>query len=234
MGLDICISPIKSTIGTVEDYDSESQYNSEIAIIDNLINIIKNKIKDQTGLEANWNEEEVGLDSDNADEVNIFCERLGSYAILHQLRRYAAHIDVNNKPPEEPCELHEASNDQALLKIYDEEVKTQFPHLIDHSDCDGYYIPCEFSVPIWIQPSEIEMDNSDDDLLISVGSSILLKKELCVLNEYLKISTDELQDIENITEKFINDDWEFVKWCWAILFYMCDLSIKHNQPIIFC
>jgi hypothetical protein len=232
MGLDVCISPIKATIGSIEDYESENQYQQELIIIENLIALIQAKIKEQTGKTITWNEEEI--EPDKEENIELFCERLGNYSVLHHLRRYAAFIDKTNAPPETPCELEEAANDEILLEVYDGETRTQFPHLIDHSDCDGYYIPCSFEKPLWIKPSEIGMDQDDDEMLISAGSSKKLLEELTILNNYLQIDTDEISNLEEFATRIASDKWEFVKWSWAVLYYMCVNSIKFRQPMIFC
>lgn len=237
MGLDVCISPIKATIGTHEDYSTETQYLSELEIIDNLITLITDKIKDQTGEVFSWNENDIGSSIEDLmqdSNLTLYSEQIGNYNLIHHLRRYAAHIDINGKPPENSCELEDASDDKLLLKIYDEEVKTKFPHLIDHSDCDGYYIPCDFPKPLWIKPSEIGMDENDDDILISVGSSICLLKELLEINKFLNIPITELEDLDKYAEQILDDDWEFVKWSWAVLHYMCQKCTQLHQPIIFC
>lgn len=236
MSLDVCISPIKTTIGAMEDYSSEAQYRCELEVIENLITTIQKRIKEQIGKIKVWNEEELCPDHDELvqeDDLNVFCERIGSYSIIHNLRRYAAHIDINGKPPLERCELEESSKDDFLLQIYDGDVDTKFLHLIDHSDCDGYYIPCEFETPIWIEPAEIGMKDNED-ILISVGSTNKLLKELEMLNEHLQIDVNVIDDLESFSEKILDDDLEYVKWAWAVLYYMCKASIEHRQPIIFC
>jgi hypothetical protein len=237
MGLDVCISPIKATIGTIQDYETETQYRSELEVMEKLVAVIKEKVKEQAGKNIVWNEEELQSDNDESlkeEGIEYFCERLGTYSLLHHLRRYAAHIDVKGEPPQEPCEVDEVNQDACLLKVYDNEVVTHFPHLIDHSDCDGYYIPCSFDTPIWINPSEIGMEEDHEDLTISVGSSEKLLKELEKINEYLKISPEETEDLEKFSEKLASDEWEFVKWSWAVLYNMCQQSLKFRQPIVFC
>jgi len=230
MGLDVCIQPLIATIGNIEDYNSQEHYHCELQMIKKLINIIKSKITEQTNAPVDWNEEI--LDDNINDKDRIFCERIGNYNLIHHLRRYALHIEVNGKPPldcsEDPCK------DELLLKIYDDELKTSFPHLIDHSDCDGYYIPVEFPKPIWIKPSEIDIEEEVDNPLISIGSTINLLKELETINKYLQVNIDDLENLENYSERITGDNNEFVKWCWGVLYQMSTNSIKFSQPIIFC
>lgn len=237
MGLELYITPIKTTIGSLKDYDTETIYREKLETIESLIEIIQQKIKEQTGKVEVWDEEQLSPHDEELvkqDDMEDFCERIGNHSMIHHLRRYAAHIDVVGKPPEYSCELEEASNDEFLLDIYDEKTKTNFPHLINHSDCDGYYIPCDFPEPIWIEPEEYESLEKHIDEPISVGSSLRLMDELNKINTYLKINPDDIEDLEKFYETISNDNLEFVKWCWAVLHTMCQKSINHRQPIVFC
>lgn len=233
MGLDICIQPLISTIGNVDDYNSQEHYQCELAMIKNLINVIKSKINEQTNKPVNWNEEEIDF-SKLPEGNNFFCERIGNYNLIHHLRRYALHIDINGKLTDDFSSLLDPCEDKLLLKIYDEELKTNFPHLIDHSDCDGYYIPVEFSTPVWIKPSEIDIEDDDSSMLISIGSSINLLKELEFINKHLQVDISDLSDLEIFSGKIAGDELEFVKWCWGVLYQMSVNSIKYSQPIVFC
>lgn len=237
MSLDVCVSPIKTTVGNIEDYYTEAQFREQQQIIENLISLIQSKIKEQTGKILVWNEEELKPHNEelvNEDDINVFCERVGDYKLIQLLRWYAAHIDIEGNAPLTPIGIEDVNKDKLLLQIYDGEIETKFKHLIDHSDCDGYYIPCHFDEPMWIHPSELNMTDYDEDLMISVGSSYKLMEELENLNKYLNIDTENLEPLEKYSDSIAGDKWEFVKWCWAVLYYMCQNSIQFRQPIIFC
>ena len=83
--------------------------------------------------------------------------RVGNYHALHVLREFA-----------------EQHNDDGTIT-----------HLLDHSDCDGVYIPVRFTEPLWIP-----MRNRIDGIVFepvdfSVGSSLALLDELNTLGPAL-------------------------------------------------
>lgn len=232
MGLDVCLSTIGAYLIDIDEEDREEfeeEYKLATQEYEYVIREIKDLVSKQTGKKVEWNEKmPVNVDDIQHDE------RVGSYSLLHYLRRYAAHLDQNGKPPGKDCEK-DPSKDPLLLKIYDEEVSTKFPHLIDHSDCSGYYIPCDFPKPLWLEP--FESDNSDDEEFveyISVGSSTKLLEELLEINKHLNLDTDDIMnDLSGYFEKIANDDLEIEKWCWSVLYYMSLNSKMLGIPVVF-
>ncbi|MGD9580701.1 MAG: hypothetical protein AB7V50_04970 [Vampirovibrionia bacterium] len=232
MGLDISVGSLKYYL--IDQDESNDNGNSELIKAqkeeyEQIIKVIKENIKQQTGQIPEWSEEE----SDEYDESTVGI-RVGSYHLLHYLRRFAAHIDLDAKPPE-PCRECDPTQDEFLLDIYDGKSVTKFLHLIDHSDCNGYYLPCDFDEPLWIDPEEFGKSH-DDELVeyLSVGSSIKLKEELLELNKHLNIDLDKsLDDIYSYAEEIEGTDYEVEKWCLCILYKMCQASINLRLPVIF-
>ncbi len=117
---------------------------------------------------------------------------LGPYSWLHQLRRFAAHLDLRGEVPE-PGDEHAAADPvleryftlakrhnrpepgfvkrvAGAAKASDEpEPKLSFDHLILHSDAEGYYVPVAF--PKVLYPSK------DDIAGAMIGSSQALVEE---------------------------------------------------------
>lgn len=116
-----------------------------------------------------------------------------------------------------------------LLKIYLGEEQTRFPHLIYHADNSGYYLPCLFEKPLWIDATLAGKDNIG---LISVGSSLALLDELIELNKYLDINLLEIHDLTTFQQKIAHDELGLVKLTWAILYTMCLNSKKHTLPLL--
>lgn len=117
---------------------------------------------------------------------------LGPYSWLHQLRRFAAHMDLRGELPE-PGDEH-AAEDPVLVRYFtlakrqnrpepgfvrrgvgaskptdETEPKLTFDHLILHSDAEGYYVPIAF--PKVLYPSK------DDIAGAMIGSSHGLAEE---------------------------------------------------------
>lgn len=232
MGLDISVGSIKYYIIDHEDgcVDCDSiDYQNQQKQYEAVIKIIKDEVKAQTGSFPEWSEEE----SDEYDESKVGI-RVGSYTLLHYLRRYATYLDINNAPPE-PCKECEPTQDQLLLDIYDGKKSTSFPHLIDHSDCNGYYIPCDFETPLWVDPLDYGVEQ-DEDLVefLSVGSSTKLLQELLEINKHLGVDLNKtVTDIYEYAEDIEGTDYEVEKWCLCILYKMCLTSAKLKLPIIF-
>lgn len=116
-----------------------------------------------------------------------------------------------------------------LLNIYKGEEQTQFPHLIYHSDCSGFYIPCKFEKPLWIDSETLGEGKSG---LVSVGSSLTLLEELLELNKYLDINLLEVHDLNNYQQKVAQEDLGLVKLTWAVLYTICLHSKKYTMPLI--
>lgn len=220
MSLDVCVCPLKAGLDPENTDMTAEEKQERLALIEKDVALIKAALAKKTKEDVPW-------DASHGTEEDYKCERLGNYAVLHQLRRYAAHLDVYNKPPAASCDLEEATKDEALLKLYDGETGTSFPHLIDHSDCDGYYLPVSFNDPIWI-------DKDGEDEVISVGSTVKLLQELRYINKHLQVDPDLTENLETLSEGLVSDDLEFEKWAWAVLYAMCLRSLELNLPIIFC
>lgn len=232
MGLDISVGSLKYYILDHED-DCKNCQSEERKCqqqeYEATLKIIKDKIKAQTGTIPEWSEEE----SDEYDESKVGI-RVGSYTLMHYLRRYAAHVEFNKQPPE-PCRECDPTQDQLLLDIYDGKRTTSFLHLIDHSDCNGYYIPCDFETPLWIDPLEFGVEQEDELVeFLSVGSTIKLQQELLEINKYLGIDLNKtVKDIYEYAEDIEGTDYEVEKWCLCILYKMCLTSVELKLPIVF-
>lgn len=113
------------------------------------------------------------------------------YIDLYRLRQLAAYIEngedfadiLKQREPDEDEEM-----DPILARIYEDEIDTQFPHLIKHQGEDGYYLPVDFSEPLWIDGEVSEglkpeegSEEEEEDALTSFGSSAALLRELHLL-----------------------------------------------------
>ncbi|MDX2817545.1 hypothetical protein PV410_34290 [Streptomyces sp. PA03-5A] len=70
------------------------------------------------------------------------------YSGLHTVRRLAVHLAAAGCLPEPLDQAQRASDDPLLNKFYEAlpgDPPGPFDHLIHHSDCEGYYVPVDFS-----------------------------------------------------------------------------------------
>lgn len=77
--------------------------------------------------------------------------------------------------------------DPLLAAIWEDEEPTRFPHLIKHQAEGGYYLPSDFTEPIWIavEPDDDEDEEPIEEAVVSFGSSIGLQRELVELEGLL-------------------------------------------------
>jgi hypothetical protein len=152
-------------------------------------------------------------------------ERIGSYSALHQLREYAAHLEVFSKPPAR----YEGTDAGLLREIYGGSRATGlFPHLINFSDCEGLYLPIALAEPIWIELEE--------GTTYSVGSSIALARELRTINEFLGVRKDhgQLRDEGLDPYEVLDLDDGTPRWQWGVLHWLARVSVERNLLLQFC
>jgi hypothetical protein len=167
-----------------------------------------------------------------------YTEQVGPYAIFHHLWRYAANIEMNNKPPTEPGThpLDDPFYQQAIAKS-----QTRFDHLLRHSDDYGYYYPVDFDRPLEIT-ADVESGGFLKKLFgssksevkpVSFGSAIRLQKELLEINEFLKVPVRDEAPSQTYEDAIHGDEWGDEKWTWTVLFFMSRKAIEHGQIMVF-
>lgn len=103
-------------------------------------------------------------------------------------------------------------------------------HLLCHSDCEGFYVPIDFSEPIFADEKDIPGG--------MLGSSHGLMRELIAVAPYLNISLsgDELMDseAERINESVESEGPFWIeKAVWISLYEAARLSIEYRTAICF-
>jgi hypothetical protein len=171
------------------------------------------------------------------------------YSGLHYLRRIAAHISYTGKLP--PPGDNESSKDALLEQYYTESIQEKAPkgflalfkkppksnafefnHLLHHSDCEGYYLPVEFSV---IFP--------DPKLKVAgemIGSSHCLLRECKRLAEVLAIPHDIDPESAELWDAADNqgqgDGWRrygVESFTCVRLLHACEASIRSGAVLVF-
>ena len=125
-------------------------------------------------------------------QYEMLSTKTGSYAGLHVLRREYARMKTwtDYSTEKDLTPRHLAS------------------HLLNHSDCDGWYLPEKFDSPVWCE-------SDGDKYHVSIGSSYRLLEELC----------------EMLAHK---DQWpEDIQWRWDALFVVAIASSATRTPVEF-
>jgi len=135
-------------------------------------------------------EEGIEIDLLSRPGVEIWEGGIDRFMDLYQLRQIAAYLEQNRdiapllkaRPPSD------GEPDPLLVSIWDGELTTRFPHLINHQADGGYYLPADFAEPIWLEADEDAIDEEDEEAepYISFGSSIGLQRELTELADLLR------------------------------------------------
>lgn len=127
------------------------------------------------------------------EAMEVFSAEMHGYSGIHHLRRIAAHLSLNGGLPE-PGDVN-AAKDPVLQRYYEGAVapapsrmarwlggkpSPRFDHLIQHSDCEGFYVPQDFP-HVLAAPDELELTGG------IVGSSQQLLRETEVLAHALEL-----------------------------------------------
>ncbi|MBW4621011.1 MAG: hypothetical protein KME17_16845 [Cyanosarcina radialis HA8281-LM2] len=145
------------------------------------------------------------------------------YRDLHYLRRFYAHLRSNLQVPPPLMEGERAAEDPVI-----EMVSSPAHHLLYHSDCDGFYVPIEFSEVIF-----------DSDVIGElIGSSQKLMAELLFVAPFLNIDlsggilTDD--EAEKVNDEALSEEpYATEKMVWINLFECARISIDYGTAIVF-
>jgi hypothetical protein len=185
------------------------------------------------------------VEPEDLPEENTWSARIGSYGMLHHLRRLAAYIDAGRPLPEP---IDDRASSDLVLKARHEGVnpspsvwarifgknkppRSIFPHLIDHSDAEGYYLPIDFPEPL-VPTGKLEVPGG------FVGSSVRLLDECQRLAALLELPPDadpESSEFDEPTES--GPLWQRH----AIASYVClqliagaRASVNARAAMVFC
>src|SRR5215831_150663 len=186
-------------------------------------------------------------------EVNaadfISLEMFG-YSGLHYLRRIAAYINYTGKLP--PPGDSDSSKDVLLEQYYTESIQEKAPkgflalfkktpkrkafefnHLLHHSDCEGYYLPMEFTSVIFPDP-KLKVAGE------MIGSAPGLLRECKCLAEALAVphgidpESDELWDAADNQGQ--GDGWHLYgveAFTCVRLMHACEASVRSGAALVF-
>ncbi|KAL1409121.1 hypothetical protein Q8F55_005948 [Vanrija albida] len=144
------------------------------------------------------------------------------YSFLHYLRAAAYHHAEGRSLPAQDGEGYDAADD------YDFDPGS---HLLNHSDCEGYYVPVDFAEPL-----------VDEQLAGGIlGSSVALQRELLAVAPALGIQVESAGG--RVTDESVaavnasSEDEDHAHWrareVWLALYDATRQSIAGGQVIVF-
>lgn len=156
--------------------------------------------------------------------------RVGGYSDLHILRGLAMAIEQSHP------RLHDLT-EQELEVIAEsfyrqEQPTTTFPHLINHPDDSGFYVPYELPTPMTISGIP---KGYDEKINVTFGSSVSLLAELERLNAALQLPGDlgELGE-EAFVALAEQHKWPTATYVWGVLRLYARESLERPGFVQFC
>ncbi len=132
--------------------------------------------------------------------------------------------------------LTEEDFDEAIEEFYESgKSETGFPHLLHHSDAEGYYVPYTLPEPMVVTATVKDEDGEDEETVISIGSSPALLAELDRLAPHLGLTQDmgELGE-EEFDELAAAHKWPTAAWVWGVLHWYARESTRGMTFMQFC
>lgn len=172
------------------------------------------------------------------------------YSGLHYLRRIAAYITFTGKLPlpgdndssKDPLveryytDSLEEKDPKGLLSLFKKSPKIKsfdFNHLMHHSDCEGYYLPLEFTNVIFSDP-ELKIPGA------MIGSSHRLLQECQRLAAALAIPHDMDSESDELLEAAQNqgegEGWQrygVESFTCVRLIHACEASIRSGAALVY-
>ncbi|MEM7167635.1 MAG: hypothetical protein AAF581_19435 [Planctomycetota bacterium] len=149
------------------------------------------------------------------------------YSFLHYLRRAYARVAADPDFVAEPLPADaDPGEDTAVAHEYERAAS----HLLCHSDCEGYYVPQDFTDVVFCDEEEAPGG--------MIGSSYRLRDELLEVAPALGIQIEgglvSDSEVERINELSYEDEGLFRELTvWITLFEAARLSIEHNAAVVF-
>ncbi|GID12142.1 hypothetical protein Aru02nite_30310 [Actinocatenispora rupis] len=169
-----------------------------------------------------WREPERGRVPATRAHVGSF-----SYSCLHTLRRVYALLDEGR--PVTPAAADTAEDDAEVV----ESVSLMFEsHLLNHSDCEGYYVPAEFDDPLFLPPDRVAGGG-----MVGSCQALLAELRICAPAIGIRLGPDgALSDAEadRVYELPEDDPFSTETMVWLTLHEQCIASIASGRALVFC
>lgn len=170
-------------------------------------------------------EEGIEIDLLSRPGAEIWEGSIDRFMDLYQLRLFAVYLERGQDPSAalQSTQEPEDEPDSLLVSIWEGDETTRFPNVVNHQADGGYYLPVDFAEPIWLEVDEDqveEVDEDDDEQVVSFGSSIALQRELVELEGLLKqagLTTSDpayrcLQVLQTAANQSVSNDLPIIIW----------------------
>jgi hypothetical protein len=162
-------------------------------------------------------------------------DRIGLYSDLHVLRGLALRFERAGAQSLAGCT--EADLQEETDRFYDAEpaVTTRFINLVNHSDCDGVYVPLPLGEPVTVSGT-LKLPGADEaEVNVSIGSSEGLLDELDELAPLIDLPGDRGSLSEKHFEQVVADHrWPTAAYVWGLLHWYARESVRSKTLIVFC
>jgi len=162
-------------------------------------------------------------------------DRVGLYSDLHVLRGLALRYERGGLPA-----LEDVTEDDLQVetdRFYEAEppLATRFLNLVNHSDCDGVYVPLPLREPVTVSGT-LKLPGADEEAVnVSIGSSEGLLDELDELAPVLAMPGDRGSLSEAHFEQAVAvHRWPTAAYVWGLLHWYARESVRAKTLIVFC
>jgi hypothetical protein len=162
-------------------------------------------------------------------------DRIGLYSDLHVLRGLALRFERGGAPA--LMDVTEEDLQGETDQFYDAEppLSTRFLNLVNHSDCDGVYVPLPLAEPVTVSGT-LKLPGADEEAVnVSIGSSEGLLDELDELGPLIDLPGDRGSMSETHFEQAVADHrWPTAAYVWGLLHWYARESVRAKTLIVFC
>ncbi|MBC8021719.1 MAG: hypothetical protein H7Y14_01275 [Burkholderiales bacterium] len=162
-------------------------------------------------------------------------DRLGLYSDLHVLRGLALRFERAGA-----SSLEGATEEDLQVeteRFYDAEppLATRFINLVNHSDCDGVYVPLPLREPVTVSGTLKLPGAQEEAVNVSIGSSEGLLDELDELGPLIALPGDRGSMSETHFEQAVaGHRWPTAAYVWGLLHWYARESVRAKTLIRFC
>ena len=157
--------------------------------------------------------------------------RVGRHSDLHVLRGLA--IVLEKQGLAAVARMSDEEFGEAAESFYAGAASaTRYSHLVNHQDDRGYYVPFELPEPLVIEATLV---GRSEPILVTVGSSQALLRELDELNTVLRMPGDagELGEV-NFDKVTSAHTWPIATHVWGVLHLYARESAERYLFVHFC
>jgi len=162
-------------------------------------------------------------------------DRVGLYSDLHILRGLALRFERAGTQALEGATEGDLQAETDRFYEAQPALPTRFIHLVNHSDCDGVYVPLPLAEPVTVSGTLKLPDADEEAVNVSIGSSEGLLDELDELAPLLALPGDRGSLSEKHFEQAVADHrWPTAAYVWGLLHWYARESVRGKTLIVFC